>query len=41
VFSDEDKFIIKFLREYKRIDLEQSEKFVAYNLNDRTVNAFY
>jgi len=29
VFNDEDKFIIKFLRENKRINLEQSGKFVA------------
>jgi len=32
VFNDEDKLVIKFLRKNRRINLEQSEKFVACNI---------
>jgi len=41
VLNDEGKLIIKFLRENKTINLEQSEKYVACNISKRTVNAFH
>ena len=43
MFTNEDKDVIKFVQENKRVNLEEIKRFVACNigLSDRTVNAFH
>jgi len=41
VFTDEDNVIIKFPWKNKKVNLQFSEKFVASNESDGTINAFH